>query len=83
MLFELKNYVSSGASYAAKKGATDDSVSAVLIVIRIMTYLAGYDDSARDALYGEVAPDAPENAFETAQDPDIMGDAEPLPIMFL
>lgn len=51
LLFELKNYVATGASYAAKPGGTDDLVSAMLIVSRIVEYLSTFDDDAFDKLY--------------------------------
>ena len=39
---ELKTYVSSGASYAAKAGSTDDLVSSVLLIIRMAQVLKSY-----------------------------------------
>jgi len=43
LLSELKNYVASGASYKAKLGMHDDLISAVLLVIRIVTVLRDWD----------------------------------------
>lgn len=51
LIFELKNYVARGASYAAKDGATDDLVSAMLIVMRILEQLSNYEPEVFDALY--------------------------------
>lgn len=51
LIFELKNYVASGASYAAKQGATDDLVSATLIVMRILKYLSEFEPEVFDKLY--------------------------------
>lgn len=43
LLSELKNFVSYGASYAAKPGDHDDLVMAVILVIRIIQKLQMYD----------------------------------------
>lgn len=51
LIMELKNYVATGASYAAKPGATDDLVSGVLIVTRIMKQLSEYEPEVFDKLY--------------------------------
>lgn len=51
LLFELKNYVSSGASYAAKAGCTDDLVAATLVVMQILTRMADYDENAHKLVY--------------------------------
>lgn len=51
LIFELKNYITSGGSFAAKHGATDDLVSAMLIVARIIGYLASYEPAVFDKLY--------------------------------
>jgi len=46
LLFELKNFIRTKASYEAQPGATDDCISAVLIVIRILEEIILYDDRA-------------------------------------
>jgi hypothetical protein len=51
LLAELKSYVRSKGAYAAQLGATDDSISSVLVVIRIMEEIASYDTAAYDKLY--------------------------------
>lgn len=51
LIFELKNYVQTGASYAAKHGATDDLVSACLIVTRVIKKLSEYDPTVFNKLY--------------------------------
>jgi hypothetical protein len=51
LIFELKNYIARGASYAAKQGATDDLVSAVLIIMRIMKKLSEYEPEIFDKIY--------------------------------
>jgi hypothetical protein len=50
-IFELKNFISSGGSYAAKAGATDDAVSALLLIARLLKHISQFDDSARTILY--------------------------------
>ena len=51
LLAELKSYVRHKGAYAAQLGATDDSISSVLVVIRIMEEIASYDSTAYDKLY--------------------------------
>jgi hypothetical protein len=52
LIVELKNYVSTGGSYAAKVGSTDDLISALLIVIQMMKYMGAETTAIQDALYG-------------------------------
>lgn len=51
MHHELSSYERHGGSYAAAIGATDDIVSAHLIVVRIIFELTAYEDAAHDILY--------------------------------
>jgi hypothetical protein len=51
LLHELKNYVATGGSYAAKSGATDDLVSGVLVCLQILKYLANFDENAHKMVY--------------------------------
>lgn len=50
-LFELKNYVATGGSYAAKPGATDDSVAALLVVIQVFKRFADYNEAAYEMVH--------------------------------
>ena len=54
MISELKNFVASGASYAAKMGETDDLVMSTLLVVRMMQLLQSYhqnlDEQMRDVV---------------------------------
>ena len=43
LLSELKGYIATGNSFKAKTGDTDDLVSAVLLVIRMMVVLKDWD----------------------------------------
>lgn len=49
--YELENFVASGGSYAAKAGATDDCVTAMLLIVRLIKYLSGYDERAFQKIY--------------------------------
>jgi len=51
LLKELKSYTRHKGSYAAQPGATDDAISALLIVVRVLQELAGYDEKAFAKLY--------------------------------
>lgn len=81
-IFELKNFVSSGGSYAAKIGATDDSVSALLLIIRLLKHVSEFDDSARKLLYEYNAEDYnPANDF--GPDTPLDESDEAIPFMVL
>ena len=43
LISELKGFVATGSSYQAKTGETDDLISALLLVIRIMSVLKDWD----------------------------------------
>jgi len=51
LLTELKSFARKKGSYAAQLGSTDDAVSALLIVVRLIEEIASYDQSAFDKLY--------------------------------
>ena len=51
LLAELKSYARKRGAYAALPGSTDDAVSALLIVIRLIEEIASYDQKAYDKLY--------------------------------
>ena len=61
LVSELKTFVSSGVSYAAKPGETDDLVMATVLVVRMLQTLQGYyadlDKHIRD--HGEVIEPMP------------------------
>lgn len=48
---EMKNYVRKSGSYAARLGSTDDTISAHLILIRILEEITSYEDTAYDIMY--------------------------------
>jgi hypothetical protein len=80
LLFELKNFVAAGNSYAAKAGCTDDCVMAVAIVMKLLNRLAGYDETARKLVYESVTPDFNPDADLSATFDQFGND--PVPIAF-
>lgn len=54
LLSELKTYVSSGASYAAKLGEKDDLVAASLLIVRMAVLLKQYDSEVYSELKDSV-----------------------------
>ena len=61
LLSELKSYVRKMGTYAAQYGSTDDSVSATLIIVRLIEEISSFEDEAFQILYGlgeeEVEPE--------------------------
>jgi hypothetical protein len=55
---ELKSYVRKSGSYMAQIGATDDCISAVLIVIRIVEEIANFDEKAYHMMYQFEQPES-------------------------
>ena len=51
LLAELKRYIRKAGTFMAQQGSTDDCISAVLIVIRLIEEIATYEQAAFDALY--------------------------------
>lgn len=49
---ELQSYVRKGSGYEAQVGATDDCISAFLIILRILEEMSQYDAAAYFKLYG-------------------------------
>ena len=72
---ELKSYISTGASYAAKDGATDDLISALLIIMQMMKKVAEYDED----MFHIVHYDDPDPEFSDDGDSD--GFSEPMAIV--
>lgn len=74
LLEEAKNFVRRAGSYAAKKGSTDDLISASLIVIRLLQEISSFDQDAYDKLYSHINEDGMEDENDES--------GEPLPITF-
>ncbi len=51
LLKELKTFTRKAGSYAAQLGSTDDCISAVLIVIRLLEEISSYEQDAHSKLY--------------------------------
>lgn len=58
LLFELQNFISKGGTYVAKQGTTDDAIMAMIIVMKVLNRVAGYDERARKIVYESVDPDS-------------------------
>jgi hypothetical protein len=58
LLFELKNFIAKGGTYEAKTGATDDCVSAVIGITRLLKRLSEYNDAAFKAVNEYVDADS-------------------------
>ena len=43
LISELKTFVARGTSYAAKEGETDDLVMSMMLVVRMLQLLQGFD----------------------------------------
>ena len=51
LVAELKNFVRSRGSYAAKTSSTDDLVMATVIAVRLLSEISSFDQDAYDKLY--------------------------------
>ncbi len=52
-LSELKSFVKKNQNYAAQFGSTDDCITAVMVVLRIMESIVSYDQSAFEKMFSE------------------------------
>jgi hypothetical protein len=48
---EMKNYIRKGDGFEAQKGATDDCISALFVILRMLGDIAMYDPRAYEKLY--------------------------------
>lgn len=74
---ELKNFVRRKGSYEAQIGSTDDTVSALLLLTRVLIEISGHEQAAFDKLYRF----DPEEFFTGSDDYDGV-EEEPLPVLF-
>lgn len=79
LLNELKQFVRKRGAYAAQPGSTDDCISSVLVIIRLIEEIASYDQSAFDKLYSGGAADGEWSDKDITNYSD---DDEPLPVVF-
>lgn len=76
---EMKNFVRKRGSYQAQVGSTDDCISALLIVIRILEEIATYEQGAFEKLY---TYDEEKQSYKIpGQEDDEEGYEEPMPMM--
>lgn len=54
LITELKNFIARGNSYQAKDGTKDDLVSSLLIFVRMVEYIATWDDETSDAINSNI-----------------------------
>lgn len=64
LIKELKNYVASGGSFAAKLGETDDLVSATLLCLRLLMIITEWDPDLGEHLQDTVGIETTENEME-------------------
>lgn len=76
LLAELKTYIRHAGSYSAQYGSTDDCISAVLIIMRILEEISSYDQTAHDKLH---AIDDDEDWWD---EDDGDAEEEPMPVLF-
>lgn len=50
LLKELKNFVAKGNSFSAKPGEHDDLVMSLILAVRVINYLATFEDDVYDAV---------------------------------
>ena len=76
LISELKNFVSSGHSFKAKPGASDDLVMALIIAIRMTEYISNFEDDVFNAVNSGLSVDP--------NDPGTFDDSDaPMPISLL
>jgi hypothetical protein len=54
LIHELKYFIAKGESYEANIGETDDLISALLIIIRMVQHIATWDNNVQDAINSNV-----------------------------
>ena len=69
---EMKQYVRHKHSYAAKSGGTDDLISSVLIVTRLLGEIASFDQVAYDKLYAHAYTEGDAGEWDSGYEPDAL-----------
>lgn len=69
---ELESFVKVGSRIEAEHGSTDDAISAILIVIRVLEEIATYDMDAYESLYEveDLDLEAPTDSYDIVDDDD-------------
>lgn len=68
LFHEMKNYVRKDGAYAANVGAHDDTISAILIIFRILQEMSTYDDNAYVKMYTVESEIEMEGKWEYSED---------------
>lgn len=81
LLEEMKSYTRQGATYKAEAGATDDSIAAHLIIMRIIEEMAEYNPHAYDKIYNTAGYDEQQSEWDSefVDEPKSLDDM-PMPI---
>ena len=78
VLSELKNYIRTRTGFEAKSGSTDDCISALLIVIRILDEIIQFDDDAFAMMMDKLDDDY----FDETGNVNISADDQAMPMVF-
>lgn len=54
LITELKNFIAKGNSYQAKEGTRDDLVSSMLVFVRMVEYIAKWDDETSSVINSNI-----------------------------
>lgn len=57
LISELKNYVAHGVGYGAKRGESDDLISATLLILRMSSILADWDPKVYEKMTDKITED--------------------------
>jgi hypothetical protein len=57
LISELKNYVAHGVGFGAKRGESDDLVSATLLILRMSSILADWDPKVYEKMTDKITED--------------------------
>ena len=55
LIKELKNFVARGSSFAAQPGEHDDLVMSMVLVMRMISYIATFEDEVYDVVNNNLA----------------------------
>jgi hypothetical protein len=79
LLQELKTYIRTKGAYAAQLGSTDDAVSSILVIIRMLEEIATYEQEAHNILH-DYEDDEWSWGESSGNDPD---DPDDIPMPFV
>lgn len=77
-IYELKNFVAKASSYAAKPNETDDLVTSMLLVVRMIEHISTFEEIVHSAIDSDVLHPE-EVAIPSGEDKIV----EPMPIMIV